>query len=45
MPKNTHPAKALSLHPLTTEEALKAALRIKPADLKTAMEKGKKSKK
>lgn len=31
---NTRPEKAISLHPLTTGEALSAALQIKLADLK-----------
>lgn len=48
---NTRPEKALNLHPLTTSQALAAALRVKPSDLKAvearekAMKAGKKEKK
>ena len=38
---NTRPDKAISLHPLTTSQALAAALRVKPADLKALEEKEK----
>ena len=37
VPTSTHPGKAISLHPLTVDQAMGAALRVKPADLK-AME-------
>lgn len=33
-PAATRPDKAISLHPLTPEQALLAALKVKPADLK-----------
>lgn len=41
---NTRPEKAISLAPLTTSQALGAALRIKPADLKALEEKSKTAK-
>ena len=38
---NTRPEKAISLHPLTTSQALGAALRVKPSDLKVLEDKEK----
>jgi len=38
-PANTRPQRAISLHPLTPRQAIAAALRVKPADLKELEEK------
>ena len=38
-PKNTRPERAISLHPLTPAQAIAAALRVKPADVKVLEEK------
>ena len=38
-PNNTRPANAISLHPLTPHQAIGAALRVKPADLRALEEK------
>ncbi len=38
-PANTRPERALSLHPLTPQQAIAAALRVKPADVKALEEK------
>jgi hypothetical protein len=43
-PANTRPKSAISLHPLTPEQALLAALRVDPADLNALEEKEKKAK-
>ncbi|QIF00081.1 hypothetical protein [Roseimicrobium sp. ORNL1] len=44
-PATTRPDKAISLHPLTAEQAIAAALRVKPADLKKAAQKEREAKK
>lgn len=41
MGKQTRPDKAISLAPLSPEQALAAALRVKPSDLKALEEKEK----
>jgi hypothetical protein len=43
-PENTRPKRALSMHPITPEQALLAALRIEPANLKELEEKGRMAK-
>lgn len=44
-PANTRPKSAISLAPLTPEQALRAALQVKPEDLKKAEDREKQGKK
>jgi hypothetical protein len=44
-PANTRPQNAISLHPLTPRQAISAALRVKPTDLKALEEKERAEKK
>lgn len=44
-PTNTRPKNAISLHPLTPAQALSAALRVNPAELKALEEKARSEKK